>query len=161
MVSLILSTAARLVQPLLLLFSLFILFRGHNAPGGGFAGGLVAATAFVLIVIAEDAGSARHALRVNPRSLLAIGLLVAAGTGIAGAIVGTEFLQAVFFDLPVLAGGRLELSTVFLFDVGVYLTVIGVTLTIVFTLSEAVTEDPDPDARQATVEEVSERASWR
>ncbi len=161
MVSLILSTAARLVQPLLLLFSLFILVRGHNAPGGGFAGGLVAATSFVLIVIAEDAESARHALRVNPRSLLAIGLLVAAGSGIAGALVGGHFLEAVFFDLPLLAAGRLELSTVFLFDVGVYLAVIGVTLTIVFILSEAVTDDPDSEAHQATVDEVSERASWR
>jgi multicomponent Na+:H+ antiporter subunit B len=133
MVSLILSTAARLVQPLLLLFSLFILVRGHNAPGGGFAGGLVAAT----------------------------GLLVAAGSGIAGALVGGHFLEAVFFDLPLLAAGRLELSTVFLFDVGVYLAVIGVTLTIVFILSEAVTDDPDSEAHQATVDEVSERASWR
>lgn len=161
MVSLILSTAARLVQPLLLLFSLFILVRGHNAPGGGFAGGLVAAIAFVLIVIAQDAESARQALRVNPRSLVAVGLLVAAASGVAGAIVEGEFLEAVFFDLPALAGGRLELSTPFFFDVGVYLTVIGVTLTIVFTLSEAVTDEPNPEAHQATVEEVSERAPWR
>lgn len=161
MVSLILSTAARLVQPLLLLFSLFILVRGHNAPGGGFAGGLVAAIAFVLIVIAENAESARRALRVNPRSLVAVGLLVAAASGMAGAVLEREFLDAVFFDLPALAGGRLELSTVFLFDIGVYLVVIGVTLTIVFTLSEAVTDEPNPEAHEGTVEEVSERASWR
>jgi multicomponent Na+:H+ antiporter subunit B len=159
-VSLILATAARLVQPLLLLFSFFILVRGHNAPGGGFAGGLVAAIAFTLMVIAEDAGSARRALRVNPRSLLALGLLTAAGSGLIGAVVGDAFLQAIFFDLPVLAGGRLELSTVFLFDVGVYLTVIGVTLTIVFTLSDAVGDERRAEAHEASSGEASERTSW-
>lgn len=159
-VSLILATAARLVQPLLLLFSVFILIRGHNAPGGGFAGGLVAATAFTLMVIAEDAGAARRALRINPRSLLALGLLTAAGSGIVGAVVGDAFLQSIFFDLPAVVGGRLELSTPFLFDVGVYLTVLGVTLTIVFILSEAVTDERGPEAHAASSEEASERTSW-
>jgi multicomponent Na+:H+ antiporter subunit B len=77
MVSLILATAARVVQPLLLLFSIFVLVRGHNAPGGGFAGGLVAAIAFTLIVIAYDAEMARRSLRVDPRHVFAVGLLVA------------------------------------------------------------------------------------
>lgn len=160
-VSLILATAARLVQPLLLVFSLFILLRGHDAPGGGFAGGLVAATAFTMMVIAEDADSARRALRISPRSLIGLGLLVAAGSGVVGAIAGGHFLQAVFLDLPALAAGRLQLSTAFLFDVGVYLTVIGVTLTIVFTLSEAVADERHPDARQANADEASEPTRWR
>lgn len=156
MVSLILATAARLVLPLLLLFSVFELIRGHNAPGGGFAGGLIAAIAFTLIVISEDAESARRSLRVSTRSLIGVGLLLAAASGITGLIVGDAFLHAIFFDLPVLAGGRIELSTVFFFDVGVYLTVIGVTLTIVFTLSEAVGEARDADARRASVDEMQE-----
>lgn len=160
MVSLILGTAARVVQPLLLLFSIFVLIRGHNAPGGGFAGGLVAAIAFTLLVVAYDADIARRSLRVDPRTLLAIGLLVAAGSGVAGMLLGGAFLQAVFFDLPVLAGGRVELSTVFFFDVGVYLTVIGVTLTIVFTLAEAIDDERADAARAAAKEEVSERTSW-
>jgi multicomponent Na+:H+ antiporter subunit B len=156
MVSLILATAARLVLPLLLLFSVFVLIRGHDAPGGGFAGGLVAAIAFTLIVIAEDAESARRSLRVSTRSLIGVGLLLAAASGITGLVVGDAFLEAIFFDLPLLAGGRIELSTVFFFDVGVYLAVVGVTLTIVFTLSEAVAEARAVDARRAGVAEVEE-----
>ena len=160
MVSLILATAARLVQPLLLLFSVFVLIRGHNAPGGGFAGGLVAAIAFTLIVVAEDAERARQSLRVAPRTLVGVGLLTALLSGVAGFVMGDAFLQAVYFDLPVLAGGRVELSTPFLFDVGVYLAVIGVTLTIIFTLADAVADDRDEAARRASHEEATERQPW-
>ena len=158
--SLILATAARAVQPLLLLFSIFVLIRGHNAPGGGFAGGLVAAIAFTLIMIAYDAETARRSLRVDPRNLLAVGLLLAAASGIAGLMLGDAFLEAIFFDLPVLAGGRVELSTVFFFDVGVYLTVVGVTLTIVLTLAESQSDERRDAARTAALEEVSERTPW-
>ena len=160
MVSLILATAARAVQPLLLLFSIFILIRGHNAPGGGFAGGLVAAIAFTLIAIAYDADTARRSLRIEPRTLLAVGLLVAGAAGLIGLAVGGAFLEAVFFDLPHLAGGRIELSSVLLFDIGVYLTVLGVTLTIVLTLADASLDERRPDARTAAMEEVSERSPW-
>ncbi len=155
-VSLILATATRLVLPLLLLFSAFILIRGHDDPGGGFAGGLVAAIGFTLIVISEDVATARRALRVSTRSLTAVGLLLAMASGIAGMVMADAFLQAVFFDLPLLAGGRIELSTVFFFDVGVYLTVIGVTLTIVFTLAEAVAEERDVEVRRANADEMQE-----
>ena len=157
-VSLILATAARLVLPLLLLFSVFILIRGHDAPGGGFAGGLVAAIGFTLLVISEDVESARRALRVSTRSLIGVGLLLAAASGIVGLVVGDAFLEAIFFDLPLLAGGRIELSTVFFFDVGVYLTVTGVALTIVFTLSEAVAEERVAEVRRGNADETQEGA---
>ena len=155
-VSLILATATRLVLPLLLLFSAFILIRGHDDPGGGFAGGLVAAIGFTLIVISEDVATARRALRVSTRSLIGVGLLLAMASGIAGMVLADAFLQAVFFDLPLLAGGRIELSTVFFFDIGVYLTVIGVTLTIVFTLAEAVAEERDVEVRRGNADEMQE-----
>lgn len=160
MVSLILATAARAVQPLLLLFSVFVLIRGHNAPGGGFAGGLVAAIAFTLIAIAYDAETARRSLRVDPRNLFAVGLLIATASGVAGLLLGNAFLEGIFFDLPVLAGGRIELSTVFFFDVGVYLTVIGVTLTIVLTLAEQPLDERAEAARKAALEEASEKVPW-
>lgn len=157
-VSLILTTAAHLVLPLLLLFSVFILIRGHDAPGGGFAGGLVAAIGFTLIVISEGVEAARRALRVSTRSLIGVGLLLAAVSGITGLLLADAFLEAIFFDLPLLAGGRIELSTVFFFDVGVYLAVIGVTLTIVFTLTEAVADERDDGARRAIADEMEEGA---
>jgi multicomponent Na+:H+ antiporter subunit B len=76
MKDLILPTATAYLMPVLLLFSLFLLLRGHNEPGGGFAGGLVAATAFVLLSIAAGVDSARRALGVDPRTLFGCGLFV-------------------------------------------------------------------------------------
>ena len=82
MTSLILRTATRFLMPLLLLFALFLLLRGHNEPGGGFVGGLVVAAAFVLYAIAYGVDAGRRALLVDPSTLLGVGLLVALGSGI-------------------------------------------------------------------------------
>jgi multicomponent Na+:H+ antiporter subunit B len=82
MPSLILSTATRYMLPLLLLFSVFLLLRGHNDPGGGFVGGLVAAAAFSFYAFAYQVSEARRALRVEPRVLIGAGLVVAVGSAI-------------------------------------------------------------------------------
>jgi multicomponent Na+:H+ antiporter subunit B len=137
MTSSILQTAARLLMPLLLLFAVFLLLRGHNQPGGGFVGGLVVAASFVLYSIAFGVDAARRALLVRPSSLLGIGLLVALVSGLPGAAVGQPYLTAVW--TTVAAGSiALDVGTPLAFDVGVFLAVIGVVLTIVFTLAEAV-----------------------
>jgi multicomponent Na+:H+ antiporter subunit B len=133
---LILPTAARLLLPLLLLFSVFLLLRGHNSPGGGFAAGLVAAAAFALYAIATDAPTARRALGVTPRSLLGAGLLVALAAGLVPVLIGRPFLTGLWGSLPVAGMGRVDLGTPLLFDLGVYLVVIGMTLTIVLALVE-------------------------
>jgi len=134
MPSLILSTAARVLLPLLLVFSAFLLVRGHNAPGGGFAGGLVAATGFGLYALAHGVGEARRLLRVDPLVLAAAGLLVACGSGTAGMMAGGSFLTGLWvpFALP----GIGKVGTPVLFDVGVLMVVAGITLTILFTLEE-------------------------
>jgi multicomponent Na+:H+ antiporter subunit A len=85
MFSLILSTTARAIMPLTLVFSIYLLMRGHNAPGGGFVGGLVAAVAFVLASLADGLGTARRALRVDPHLLMAVGLSLALGSGVGTA----------------------------------------------------------------------------
>lgn len=135
-VSLILQTATRFVFSLMLLLSIFLLIRGHNEPGGGFIGGLVAALAFVLYAIAFDVPSSRAMLHTNPRVLIGSGLLTAAFAGILALLAGDPFLTGLWWEvnLPVL--GELDLSTVLIFDVGVYLAVLGVTLTIILTLLE-------------------------
>ena len=92
MTSLILSTATRYLLPLLLLFSIFLLLRGHNEPGGGFAGGLVAAAAFALYTIAHNVAEAKKALYVNPHTLIATGLLVAVSSGLISLVAGS-FVQ--------------------------------------------------------------------
>jgi len=106
---LILPTATIYLMPVLLLFSLFLLLRGHNEPGGGFAGGLVAASAFVLLSVASGVSVARRALQTDPRSLVGVGL-----------------------TLMILSG----LIAPLLFDIGVYLGVAGTILLIVFSLEE-------------------------
>lgn len=141
MKSLILRTATRFLMPLLLLFALFLLLRGHNEPGGGFVGGLVVAAAFVLLAIAYGRDAARRALPVDPSKLLGIGLLVALGSGIPAVLLGRPFLTAVWTKIGA-EPAVLDVGTPLVFDVGVFLVVIGVVLTIVFTLAEVVlTED--------------------
>ncbi len=133
---LILPTATTYLMPVLLLFSLFLLLRGHNEPGGGFAGGLVAAAAFVLLSVASGVGVARRALQVDPRSLVGVGLLLMIASGfIAPLLYGEPFLTSHWWKFPV---GDYEVSvgTPLLFDIGVYLGVAGTVLLIVFSLEE-------------------------
>jgi multicomponent Na+:H+ antiporter subunit B len=124
-------------MPLLLLFAVFLLLRGHNQPGGGFVGGLVVAASFVLYAIAFGVDAARRALLVQPSRLLGTGLLVALVSGLPGPAIGRPFMTAIWTTV---AAGRAELDvgTPLVFDIGVFLAVIGVVLTIVFTLTEAV-----------------------
>jgi multicomponent Na+:H+ antiporter subunit A len=148
----ILPTAARFLLPLLLLFSLFLLVRGHNEPGGGFAGGLVAAAAFVLYSVAYDAPAARRALGIHPRVLIPIGLLLALGGALIGPLRGDAFLSGQWASIPLLGGARVDVGSPLLFDLGVYLAVVGVTLTIVLTLAVAEYRGRSAAEEDATVE---------
>lgn len=135
MTSLIFSTATRYMLPLLLLFSIFLLLRGHNEPGGGFVGGLVAAAAFALYAFAFNVENARQALRVDPRVLIGVGLLIAVGSGTVSLFGSLPFMTGQWSEQPIPILGKL--GTPVLFDVGVYLVVVGVTLTIIFALAES------------------------
>jgi multicomponent Na+:H+ antiporter subunit A len=126
----IFRTAARLLMPLLLLFAVFLLLRGHNQPGGGFVGGLVSASAFALYSIAFGVGRARQALLVKPMTLLGTGLLIALVSGLPAVLRGQPFLTASWIAGPV------ALGTPVLFDIGVFLVVAGVVLMMIFSLAE-------------------------
>ncbi len=126
----IFRTAARLLMPLLLLFSVFVALRGHNQPGGGFVGGLVAAAAFALYAIAFGVERARRALLVKPMTLLGAGLLIALVSGLPAAFLGQPFLTAQWMPGPASVG------TPAVFDIGVFLVVTGVVLMMLFTLAE-------------------------
>jgi multicomponent Na+:H+ antiporter subunit B len=134
MPSLLLQTAARYLLPLLLLFSFFLLLRGHHEPGGGFVGGLVASAAFALYAIAFDVPTTRRALGIELPTLVGLGLFVAAGSGLLGLLQQDPFMSGVWLQqaLPVLG----KVGTPVIFDAGVYLVVIGVTLLILFSLME-------------------------
>ena len=132
----ILHTAALALLPLQLLFSVFLLLRGHDEPGGGFIAGLVASGAFVLYLFAHGVEATRKVLRFDARDLLAVGLLLGVLSTVPALLQGDAFLTAVWwiFDL---AGTEIKLSTVLIFDIGVYLAVLGTILTIVVSLTEA------------------------
>ena len=135
MSSLILSTATRLLLPLLLIFSIFLLLRGHNEPGGGFVGGLVAAAAFALYMIATDVANVKRILRIEPRTLIGTGLLICLISGLISLFRGLPFMTGLWSKtaLPVIG----KVGTPLLFDTGVYLVVLGITLTIILSLAEA------------------------
>lgn len=132
--SVVLRQGANVLLPILLLFSIFLLLRGHNLPGGGFIGGLVAATAFALFATANGVAAARQLLPVAPRQLMVAGLAVAFVSGLLAFTLGLPYLSGLWWDQPIPVMGKL--GTPFVFDVGVYLVVIGVTLTILFSLME-------------------------
>ena len=132
--SIILATVSRLLTGLLLVFSVFLLLRGHNLPGGGFSGGLVAASAFVLASFASGFPAGRRLLVVPPRVIMGFGLVVALVAGLAGNVAGYPFLTGLWDTTPFPVVGKL--GTPLLFDVGVYFAVLGVTTLIVFSLGE-------------------------
>ena len=135
MTSTILRTATRVLMPLLLLFAVFLFLRGHNHPGGGFVGGLVVASSFVLYSIAFGVDAARRALLVTPSKLLGVGLLVALASTLPSVVAGRPFMTAQWTEVS-LGPTAVALGTPLVFDVGVFLAVIGVVLGIVFTLAE-------------------------
>ncbi len=134
--SLILRTATRFLLPLLLLFSIFLLLRGHYEPGGGFTGGLTAAAAFALYALGAGVPAARAALRVDPHHLVGAGLLLALLSGVWPLLVGQPYMTGWWILLHLPLFGDVELGAPLLFDVGVYLVVLGVTLMILLSLAE-------------------------
>ena len=134
--SFILRAATRLLVGLILVFAVYLLFRGHNAPGGGFSAALVAGTAFALFAIAEGAQAVRRALRTEPVVLVAWGLLMAIASGLMAVMIGRPFLTGLWWAPKALKNG-LALGTPLLFDVGVFLVVLGTILTLVLKLEES------------------------
>lgn len=137
MKSLILRTASSYLLPLLLLFSFFVLFRGHYHPGGGFVGGLIASIAFILHFFANGLKTTKKIIRIHPGILIPIGLAISLSSGLFPMMADQmPFMTGVWMDgkIPVLG----SVGTAFFFDTGVYIVVLGITLTIVFTISENV-----------------------
>lgn len=136
MPSFILRAANRILVGLILVFSVYLLLRGHNAPGGGFSAALVAATGFALFAIAEGPQPVRQALRVDPSVLVAWGLLLAIGSGLLATATGQPFLTGLWWPADAIDAPA-TLGTPLLFDVGVFLVVLGTILTLVLHLEES------------------------
>ncbi len=132
--SVVLETAVRLVFHTVLVFSLYLLFAGHNQPGGGFVGGLVAGLAFVLRYVAGGRAALREAVPIDPGVPLGSGLVLAASTGLVALAAGGQFLQSAkaVVHLPLL--GEIHFASALAFDTGVYLVVVGLVLGVLRTL---------------------------
>ena len=122
--TLIFRTLAPLLTAVMLVFSVFVLLRGHNEPGGGFIGGLIAASAIAIYGMAMGPAAAQTALRVPALSIAGFGLVLAALSGILSIAFDVPFLTGLWATLD-LAGAEVTLSTPMVFDIGVYLVVFG------------------------------------
>lgn len=131
--SLVLEVCVALLFHAILATSVFFLTAGHNAPGGGFIGGLVAGTAFVLRYLVSGGGWSRE-LRVRPATVLGSGLLLALVTTMVPWLSGGQILESAYVSLDVPVLGPLPLPSVLAFDTGIYLIVVGLVLAVLSTL---------------------------
>jgi len=119
------AVLGRLLMPVAAVIAVFFLLRGHDAPGGGFVGGLVMATAFVVQYMVGGTQWVESRMRIHPQYWISAGLLAAGGAGVAAWLWGREFLTSLEADLHLPLLGTLHLSSTLLFDIGVFLLVVG------------------------------------
>lgn len=164
--SFILRSTVRLLFPCLNLFAAWLAFKGHDSPGGGFIGGLVSALSFVLLGMAFGVEEAQRRMRVDPLRLALLGLALAYGVSAAPLLFGRPFLEHFAWRLSLPGGAGLPLLTAQLFDIGVFLVVVGVVTKLVFAFSLSVQlkdplPGPDRTAYAAPHEEPIEDAPGR
>ena len=128
--TLIFRTIAPLLTSVMVLFSIIVLLRGHNDAGGGFIGGLIAASAAAVLGMAQGVGSVRRVLRINPIVIAGLGVLLAVASGLVSAFSGAPFLTGLWLPLHVF-------GTPGVFDVGVYLVVFGAVTAVVLALEDS------------------------
>ncbi len=131
-----LQTVTKVVTFIILMFAVHIFFAGHYTPGGGFVGGLLTASAIVLLMLAFGIKTVKKIVPVNYVIMTSVGLLLAIATAAASILFDVPFFTHAYdyFDLPLF--GKTSLHSAMLFDAGVYLVVVGVTMTIIQTIGE-------------------------
>ncbi|MCM3612488.1 Na(+)/H(+) antiporter subunit B [Planococcus sp. MERTA32b] len=131
-----LQTVTKVVTFIILMFAVHIFFAGHYTPGGGFVGGLLTASAIVLLMLAFGIQTVKKIVPVNYVVMTSVGLLLAIATAAASILFDVPFFTHAYdyFDLPLF--GETSLHSAMLFDAGVYLVVVGVTMTIIQTIGE-------------------------
>lgn len=134
----ILKTVTKFVVFIILTMAVYLFFSGHNSPGGGFVGGLVLASAFVLLFLAFDVETIKKGIPFDFKLVAAFGVLLAISTGLGSFFFDEPFLTQTFayFNIPYF--GETELATITIFEAGVALTVVGVIVTIILSISEDV-----------------------
>ncbi|KAA0022163.1 Na+/H+ antiporter subunit A [Antrihabitans cavernicola] len=147
--SLILEITTRLVFPTIMVLSVYFFFSGHNAPGGGFAGGLTAGLALVLRYLAGGRYELGEALPVDAGQILGLGLILSAGTAAISLLLGAPVLSSAVFEVTLPLLGHIKLVTALFFDLGVYLIVVGLVLDVLRSLGARL--DSAAEAREQGV----------
>jgi multicomponent Na+:H+ antiporter subunit B len=137
--TIIFRTIVPFLTALMLLFSVFVLLRGHNEPGGGFIGGLIAASALAIFGIARGVETVRRAIFFHPLSIAGAGLLMSCVAGLLSVLFAVPFMTGLWI-YPDIFGVEVPLSSVMLFDTGVYFVVIGAITSIALALEEGEVE---------------------
>jgi len=132
----IFRVAAPFLTALMLLFSLFVLLRGHNEPGGGFIGGLIASSAIAVYGMACGVDAVRSALHFHPIAYAGLGLLLAVTAGFMPLLGGAQFMTGLWAFIN-LGGSEVALSTTLLFDIGVFLVILGAISAIALSLEDS------------------------
>jgi multicomponent Na+:H+ antiporter subunit A len=143
--SVVLEVITRILFHTIVVFSVYLLFSGHNEPGGGFAGGLVAGLALVLRYLAGGRYELGEAAPVDPGFLLGAGLLFAGGTGVVGLLLGADVLQTAILQTTLPVFGHVKLVTSLFFDIGVYLVIVGLILDVLRSLGAELDRQLDED----------------
>ena len=137
MTEIYLSVLDRVLTPILLMIAVLLLLVGHNAPGGGFIAGLVAASAFELQILSRGPGPVRVAVGRFLQPAIGLGLLVAVSSAAIGMLFYDGFFQGVWWEIEI-GAFHYDLGTPFLFDIGVFLTVVGFATSYLLGLSDAI-----------------------
>lgn len=133
--TIIFRTIAPILVALMVMFSVFVLLRGHNEPGGGFIGGLIAASAVAIYGIAAGVSEVRAALRVDPISIAGFGVFVAGCAGLLSLGYEVPFLTGLWATFSI-GGNEITISTPMIFDIGVYFAVVGTISAVALVLEE-------------------------
>jgi multicomponent Na+:H+ antiporter subunit A len=152
--STMLEVVTRLIFHAIVLLSVYLLFTGHNTPGGGFTGGLVVALALVIRYLAGGRHELAAAAPVNAGAVLGAGLFIAVGTGLGAMVLGGQVLQSAVLDFEVPVLGHIHVVTSTLFDIGVYLIVVGLVLDVLRSLGAEVDRHGEADREAEQAEEL-------
>lgn len=145
--SVILEVSTRLVFHTMLAFAVFLLFRGHNAPGGGFAAGLVAGIALTVRYLAGGRFELGEAAPVQPGVLLGTGLFLSVGAGLVPVAFGGDMLQSAVIEASLGVLGDVKFVTTLFFDIGVFFVVLGLVLDVLRTLGAEVDRQGEAEGR--------------
>lgn len=134
--TIIAEVVTRWAFPMIFLFAIYLLLAGHNNPGGGFIAGVMAAAALALEYVVFGMRAVQRVTRSSYLSLVALGLTFALGTGLGGLFFGGDFLKSGILHLTLPVFGDIEIVSAFVFDVGVFFIVVGVTVTVISLLGQ-------------------------